>query len=123
MVREYAGSSLPVVCGGEVGEPEKLESLVREYFEPEDRDWAMRVAFCESSAQPWHDRNLAVSPALAVGAFQMLARYWPARSSAAGFAGFSAYDMRANVATAAHLFYSSGPHHWNPSRSCWSRLQ
>ena len=109
--------------GGEVGEPEKLESLVREYFEPEDRDWAMRVAFCESSAQPWHDRNLAVSPALAVGAFQMLARYWPARSSAAGFAGFSAYDMRANVATAAHLFYSSGPHHWNPSRSCWSRLQ
>jgi hypothetical protein len=23
------------------------------------------------------------------------------------------------VAVAAHLFYTSGPQHWNPSRACW----
>ena len=109
--------------GGRMGVPEKIQSLVNEYFQPEDRAWAMRVAFCESSAQPHHDRNFAVSPALAVGAFQMLAKYWPERSQAAGFGGFSAYDIRANVATAAHLFYTSGPHHWNPSRSCWSEVE
>lgn len=105
-----------------MGVPGKVQSLVNEYFEPGDRAWAMRVAFCESSTQPQDDRNFAVSPALAVGAFQHLAKYWPERSQAAGFAGYSAYDMRANVATAAHLFYTSGLHHWNASRSCWSRL-
>ena len=108
--------------GGRMGVPGKVQSLVNEYFEPGDRAWAMRVAFCESSTQPQDDRNFAVSPALAVGAFQHLAKYWPERSQAAGFAGYSAYDMRANVATAAHLFYTSGLHHWNASRSCWSRL-
>lgn len=108
--------------GGRMGAPTKFQSLVNEYFEIEDRAWAMRVAFCESSTQPHDDSNFSVSPALAVGAFQMLARYWPKRSQAAGFGGFSAYDMRANVATAAHLFYASGPHHWNPSRYCWSGL-
>lgn len=108
--------------GGRMRGGEKFESLVTEFFKPVDRAWAMRVAFCESSIQPHHTTNFAVSPALAVGPFQMLAKYWPQRSKAAGFAGFSAYDIRANVATAAHLFYTSGPHHWNASRSCWSTM-
>jgi len=105
--------------GGKMGEPERLDVLVREYFLPEHQAWAMRVAFCESSTQPWHTSNYAISPALAVGVFQHLSKYWDSRSASAGWDGYSPYDIRANTATAAHLFYSSGKHHWNPSRSCW----
>ncbi len=108
--------------GGKMGNPERLDVLVREYFLPEHQAWAMRVAFCESSTQPWHTSNYAVSPALAVGVFQHLSKYWASRSASAGWDGYSPYDMRANTATAAYLFYSSGEHHWNPSRSCWDSL-
>ena len=99
--------------------PATLGDLVDEYFQPEDQAWAFRVAECESSTLPHHYGNAAVSPALAAGAFQNLAKYWAGRSRAAGFAGYDILDMRANVGVAAHLFYTSGPHHWNPSRACW----
>ena len=99
--------------------PLTLGELVDEYFLEGDQAWALQVAECESSALPHHHGNAAVSPALAAGAFQNLAKYWAGRSKAAGFAGYDILDMRANVAVAAHLFYTSGPHHWNPSRACW----
>jgi hypothetical protein len=104
---------------GQRSAPATLGDLVDEYFQPEDQAWALRVAECESSTLPHHYGNAAVSPALAAGAFQNLAKYWAGRSEAAGFGGYDILDMRANVATAARLFYDSGPHHWNPSRSCW----
>ena len=31
----------------------------------------------------------------------------------------SPYDLENNIRVAAHLFYTSGKHHWNPSKKCW----
>lgn len=104
---------------GQRSAPATLGDLVNEYFQPDDQAWAFRVAECESSTLPHHKISVAVSPALAAGAFQNLAKYWAGRSRAAGFGGYDILDMRANVAVAAHLFYTSGPQHWNPSRACW----
>lgn len=100
-----------------------LQELVNQYFLPNDRELALRIAFCESSILPHHTDNDAVSSALAVGAFQHLARYWKLRSAAAGFEGWDIYDLKAQVGVASHLFYNSGRHHWNPSKACWGHLR
>lgn len=97
-----------------------LGELVDRYFLPEDHAWALRVAFCESSAKPSDTGSIVVSSALAVGWFQHLARYWVERSAAAGWADHDIFHAEANVAVAAWLFYEGGgARHWNPSRSCW----
>jgi hypothetical protein len=96
-----------------------LGELVDEHFKPEHRSLFLKIAFCESSAQPEDTFNDAVSPALAVGAFQHMARYWRTRSEDASMKGWDIFDMKAQVKVASHLFYTSGIHHWNPSRKCW----
>ena len=96
-----------------------LGALIDEYFLPEDRALARRIAFCESSGQTHHVGSDVVSDALAVGWFQHLAKYWGERSGKAGWGDYHPFHGRANVAVAAWLFYSSGVHHWNPSKSCW----
>ena len=96
-----------------------LDELVDEHFKPEHRSLFLKIAFCESSALPHHTHNDAVSPALAVGAFQHMARYWRTRSEDASMKGWDIFDMKAQVKVASHLFYTSGIHHWNPSRKCW----
>tara|TARA_R110002012_G_scaffold133039_1_gene286196 strand:- start:270 stop:869 length:600 start_codon:yes stop_codon:yes gene_type:complete len=97
-----------------------LATLVSKYFKNEnDQRWALRVAFCESSAESWHVGSTLVSSALAAGWFQHLATYWESRSRKAGWEGYDIFYGEANVATAAYLFYESGAQHWNPSRSCW----
>ena len=100
-------------------EPPSLGELVNIYFLPEDRAWALRVAFCESSAKPTDTYSNAVSTALAVGWFQHLSRFWLQRSELAGWYGYDIFDTEPNVAVAAWLFYGSGQHHWNPSKPCW----
>jgi len=100
-------------------EPPSLQQLVDIYFLPEDRAWAFRVAFCESSALPSDTYSNSVSSALAVGWFQHLSRYWLERSVASGWQGYDIFDTEPNVAVAAWLFYESGDHHWNPSKKCW----
>ena len=97
-----------------------LGGLVDRYFHTAaDQEWALRAALCESSALPSHVGSAEVSSALAVGWFQHLARFWAERSTAAGWEGSNIFDPEANVAVAAWLYYTSGPHHWNPSRTCW----
>ena len=96
-----------------------LGELIRQYFKPEHHELAHKIAFCESSAQSHHIGSAEVSSALAVGWFQHLAKYWVERSERAGWEHYDPFNGRANVAVAAWLFYSSGIHHWNPSRSCW----
>lgn len=101
-----------------------LGDLINTYFLPEDRAWAFRVAFCESSGEPEDVFNEEISSALAVGWFQHLKKYWETgyrrgRAWDAGFGGYSIFDPIANVGVAAHLFYTSGDQHWNPSKSCW----
>ena len=99
-----------------------LGALINEYFKPEDRALARRIAFCESSGQTHHIGSTQVSSALAVGWFQHLAKYWVERSEKAGFKDYDPFNGRANVGVAAWLFYSSGRHHWNPSKACWGEL-
>ena len=97
-----------------------LGELVDRYFQPGDHEWALRVAFCESSAKPSDIGSVVVSSAFAVGWFQHLARYWTERSTAAGWTDYDIFHAEANVAVAAWLFYEGGgPRHWNPSRTCW----
>ena len=99
-----------------------LGELINEYFEPEDRALARRIAFCESSGQTHDVGSDVVSDALAVGWFQHLAKYWGERSGKAGWGDYHPFHGRANVAVAAWLYYSSGVHHWNPSKACWGEL-
>jgi|TARA_B110000263_G_scaffold249873_1_gene269009 hypothetical protein len=99
-----------------------LGELINEYFLPEDRELAHMIAFCESSGQTHHIGSDVVSSALAVGWFQHLARYWGERSEKAGWGDYHPFHGRANVAVASWLFYSSGVHHWNPSKACWGEL-
>ena len=99
-----------------------LRELVDIYWLDDHSEWALRVAFCESSAMPDDTLNDAVSDALAVGAFQHLAKYWSFRSEAANVGGFSPFDLEANVATGADLFYNGGgSKHWSPSKKCWDQ--
>jgi hypothetical protein len=99
-----------------------LGELITEYFLPQDRALAHMIAFCESSGQTHHVGSDVVSDALAVGWFQHLARYWAERSENAGWGDYHPFHGRANVAVAAWLYYSSGVHHWNPSKPCWETL-
>jgi len=98
-----------------------LGSLINQYFLPEDRALARKIAFCESSGQTHHTGSDEVSSALAVGWFQHLAKYWIERSEKAGWKDYDPFNGRANVAVAAWLYYSSGVHHWNPSKACWGQ--
>ena len=99
-----------------------LRQLVIEYFDPADWGWAIRAAFCESSAQPgdWYSDKVHTSSG-ATGWFQHMPQYWDDRSSKAGFSGFPANHPVANVGVAAWLLYSTpqGKGHWWPSEHCW----
>ena len=98
-----------------------LIEYVNTYFEVEDRDWALRVAFCESSGEPKDQFNEAVNDESgATGWFQHLPKFWIERSVKAGFAGFAINHPKANVGVASWLFYEyGGSRHWNSSKSCW----
>ena len=102
--------------------PPTLEELVANYFEPGDQAWALRVAFCESSATGRETYSAAINRSSgSAGWFQHLPKFWDERSVAAGFAGADLLDPEANVGVAAWLLYSTpgGKQHWYPSESCW----
>jgi hypothetical protein len=111
------------IPGDEHYELPTLGGLIDKYFLPEDRPLARQIAFCESSGQTHHVGSDVVSDALAVGWFQHLAKYWGERSSKAGWGDYHPFHGEANVAVAAWLYYSSGEHHWNPSKACWGDLR
>ncbi|MDJ0663254.1 MAG: transglycosylase SLT domain-containing protein [Acidimicrobiia bacterium] len=87
---------------------ERWRPVVDMYF-PEDRvDWALRIMECESKGKP--DAKNPTSSAS--GLFQHLARLWPPRAAAAGFADADVFDPFANIAVAAWLLENGGPSHW-----------
>lgn len=87
----------------------EMRELVSRYFRPEDVNKAIRIAWCESSFNPY-----SVNPQTqASGLFQHLPRYWAERSAEAGFPGADIFDPDANVAVAAWLVYEGGGwSHW-----------
>jgi hypothetical protein len=101
-----------------------LNEYVNAYFEVGDRDWALRVAFCESSGEPRDRFNEEVNDKSgATGWFQHLPKFWMERSYKAGFMGFAINHPEANVGVASWLFYEDGgSKHWNSSKSCWQIL-
>jgi len=101
-----------------------LNEYVDEYFLPEDKAWALRVAFCESSAKPEDQFSEAVhDKSGATGWFQHLPKFWIERSHKAGFGGFPMNHPESDVGVASWLFYEyGGSSHWNSSKSCWQNL-
>ncbi len=99
-----------------------LEMLVDYFFDEADREWALRVAFCESSAQPDDLVSTAVHHRSgAAGWFQHLPKFWEERTEAAGVPGADIMDPISQVRVAAYLLYDTpqGTGHWYPSKSCW----
>ncbi|MDP6976823.1 MAG: hypothetical protein QF575_09695 [Acidimicrobiales bacterium] len=115
----------PVVKPDEVDRPAPtptLRNLIRTYLEPEDHDWAEKVAFCESSAQPDDVFSFAVNKSSrAAGWFQHLPKFWEERTEAAGIPGASIADPVAQLKVAAYLLYETpqGRGHWMQSQACW----
>ena len=99
-----------------------LEMMVDYFFDEADREWALRVAFCESSALPDDTRSYARHRSSgASGWFQHLPKFWEERTVAAGIPGADIMDPVANVTVAAYLLYQTpqGKGHWYPSEHCW----
>lgn len=68
--------------------------------------WFADTAWCESRL------NSNANSGFYKGTFQHHPGYWPARAAAAGYPGASIYDPEANAMVSAHLWTTSGPHHW-----------
>lgn len=89
----------------------EVRELVTEYFQPDDVNRAIRVAWCVSAFNP-----AAVNPATgSSGLFQHLPDVWAERSAAAGHPMSSIFDPDANVAVAAWMLYElpGGWSHWD----------
>lgn len=89
-----------------------LEALVARYFPAWAVPAAVRVVGCETgyTYNPW-SKNTSSG---ASGYFQHMPKYWSARSSSAGWAGYSIFHPEANVAVAAWLWGQTGTWaHWS----------
>ena len=99
-----------------------LAELIGQNFKMEDWSWALKVAFCESSAQPEDTNSKALHRRSgASGWFQHLPKFWEERTEAAGIPGADIMDPETNVVIAAYLLYETpqGTGHWYPSEACW----
>jgi len=93
---------------------ERWRPLVEVFFDPDDVDFGLCLIRFESSGDP-----AAKNPhSSATGLFQHLARYWPERSTKAGWDGASILDPVANTAVAAWLLKTGGPKHWVVAGRC-----
>jgi len=82
----------------------EVRALVSLYFEPDDVNRAVRVAWCESRFDADSvDRRTGGS-----GLFHHLPRYWEERASNAGFTGSDSADAEASTAAAAWAVYNGG---------------
>lgn len=80
----------------------EVRALVELYFEPQDVNRAVRIAWCESRFDP----NATDLKTGGVGLFSHLPRYWDERASNAGFPGIEATDPQASTAAAAWEVYN-----------------
>lgn len=95
---------------------EQWRTLVASHFPAEHVDLALAVMACESGGNP-DARNPNSS---ASGLFQHLARYWDARTLAAGIPGASIFDPTSQMVVTAHM--TGGGVNWTAwqaSHHCW----
>ncbi|HUG32543.1 MAG TPA: hypothetical protein VMM14_06590 [Acidimicrobiia bacterium] len=80
----------------------EVRALATIYFEPQDVNRAVRIAWCESRFDP-----NAVDPRTGgIGLYNHLPRYWDQRATNAGFPGIDATDPEASTAAAAWEVYN-----------------
>ena len=82
----------------------EVRALVSDYFQPQDVNRAIRVAWCESRFDP----NSVDLRTGGVGLFHHLPRYWLERAANAGFPDADPTDPEASVAAAAWEVYHGG---------------
>lgn len=101
-----AGSSIGTNGSPDAGWLSEVEvrALISLYFEPQDVNRAVRVAWCESRFDP----DSTDTRTGGEGLFHHLPKYWAERSANAGFAGFAATNPEASTAAAAWAVYSGG---------------
>ncbi len=80
----------------------EVRALVELYFEPQDVNRAVRIAWCESRFDP----NATDLKTGGIGLFNHLPRYWDERAVNAGFPGIEATDAQASTAAAAWEVYN-----------------
>lgn len=80
----------------------EVRALVELYFEPQDVNRAVRIAWCESRFDPGAT-DLRTG---GIGLFNHLPRYWDDRAANAGFEGVAATDAQASTAAAAWEVYN-----------------
>jgi hypothetical protein len=80
----------------------EVRALVEFYFEPQDVNQAVRIAWCESRFDP----NATDLRTGGVGLFNHLPRYWDERADNAGFPGADPTDPKASTAAAAWEVYN-----------------
>jgi hypothetical protein len=80
----------------------EVRALVELYFEPQDVNRAVRIAWCESRFDPGAT-DLRTG---GIGLFNHLPRYWDDRAANAGFDGVAATDAQASTAAAAWEVYN-----------------
>lgn len=92
---------------------ERWRSLVEQFFPSERVDEALAIIDCESNGDPD-----AINPySGAAGLFQFLPSTWATTAPNAGYAGYSATDPEANIASAAWLagrYQDLGYPYWTP---------
>jgi hypothetical protein len=98
---EAAAGTIASPSSGWLSEVE-VRALVELYFEPQDVNRAVRIAWCESRFDPGAT-DLRTG---GVGLFNHLPRYWDERAANAGFAGVAATDAQAATAAAAWEVYN-----------------
>ena len=82
----------------------EVRALISLYFQPEDVNRAIRVAWCESRFDP-QSVDLRTG---GVGLFHHLPRYWDERAASAGFTGADPTEPEASTAAAAWAIYKGG---------------
>lgn len=79
----------------------EVRALATVYFEAQDVNRAVRIAWCESRFDP----NAVDARTGGVGLYNHLPRYWDERATNAGFPGVDATDPEASTAAAAWEVY------------------
>ncbi len=100
---ESASTPITPPTAGWLSEVE-VRALASLYFEPQDVNRAVRIAWCESRFDP----NAVDARTGGVGVYNHLPRYWDERADNAGFPGIDATDPEASTAAAAWEVYHGG---------------
>lgn len=96
-----SSSSAGVIDRSQFYDESQVRQLIEQFFQPEDVNRAIRIAWCESSFNP-----RSINPVTgASGLFQHDPATWSERSAAAGYPGADVLDAEANVAVAAWMLY------------------